>query len=113
MLQDVIAHTKRMLAYSGDISWCVQYNPACQKHMIWSQQLKINEKRITWIDIRVANQVPDRAKLESANPPVKIVTTSHGGNPKSNEAKTMQVAGDKNAIVWQIFLTCRYKQENY
>lgn len=34
-----------------------------------------------------------------------MVTTSHGGNPKSNDARAMQVAGDKNAIVWQIFLT--------
>lgn len=78
--------------------------------MSGTHDMKSATKKSRKKDSRVANQVPDRAKLESANPPVKIATTSHGGNPKSNDAKTMQVAGDKNAIVWQIFLTCRYKQ---
>lgn len=55
--------------------------------------------------------VPDKAKLESAKPPVRIATTSQGGNPKSKDVRIMQVAGDKNEIVWQIFRTCMYKSK--
>lgn len=44
-------------------------------------------------------RVPDKAKLDRAKPPVRIVTTSHGGKPKSKEERIIQVAGDKKAIV--------------
>lgn len=50
-------------------------------------------------------QVPDKAKLERASPPVRIPTISQGGNPRSTEDRVMQSAGDKNAIVWQSFRT--------
>lgn len=49
---------------------------------------------------------PDNAKLERAKPPERIPTTSQGGNPRSTEERAMQTAGDKKAIVWQIFRTC-------
>lgn len=52
------------------------------------------------------SSAPDKAKLDSAKPPVRIVTTSHGGSPKSTDDKIIQAAGDKNAIVWHILRTC-------
>lgn len=50
-------------------------------------------------------QLPDKAKLDRAKPAVKIPTISHGGNPISTDESVMQIAGDTNAIVWQIFRT--------
>jgi hypothetical protein len=41
---------------------------------------------------------------------VRIPTISQGGNPRSTEERVMQRAGDKKAIVWQIFLTCKVKK---
>lgn len=55
--------------------------------------------------------VPDKAKLESARPPVRMATTSQGGNPRSTEDRVMQIAGDKNAIDWQIFRTLVLKNK--
>lgn len=49
--------------------------------------------------------LPDKAKLESAKPAVRIPTISQCGNPRSIEDRVMQTAGDKNAIVWQILRT--------
>lgn len=49
--------------------------------------------------------VPDNAKLESARPPVRIVTTSQGGNPRSTEERVIQAAGDRKAIAWHSFRT--------
>lgn len=56
--------------------------------------------------------IPDRAKLERANPAVRIPTISQGANPRSTEERVMQSAGDKKAIVWQIFRTYRNKSED-
>lgn len=53
----------------------------------------------------VQNLVPDKAKLVSANPPVRIPTTSQGANPRSIDERVIQTAGDTKAIVWQIFRT--------
>lgn len=111
VLEYVWLRTKSMLAYSGDISWWVQYSPALQ-----SMRLIVLRHRNTtsyFSSPYTANfsicSVPDKAKLESAKPPVRIATTSQGGNPKSKDVRIMQVAGDKNEIVWQIFRTCMYK----
>lgn len=58
------------------------------------------------IQASVSNSsVPDNAKLERAKPPVRMPTTSQWGNPRSREERVIQAAGDKKAIVWQIFRT--------
>lgn len=57
------------------------------------------------IRIQMDCSVPDKAKLERAKPAVRIPTISQGGNPRSREDRVMQTAGDKKAIVWQIFRT--------
>lgn len=59
-----------------------------------------------------SKNVPDKAKLESAKPLVRIATTSQGGNPRSKEESVMQIAGDIKAIVWQIFRTYMFKMNN-
>lgn len=59
----------------------------------------------TWI-----MKVPDKAKLESAKPPVRIPTISQGGNPRSKEERVMHIAGDRNAIVWHIFRTYMHRR---
>lgn len=111
-------YTRRILANSGDISWCVQYSPEkirdrCmhnhdRKKYNSSSYLSRKSKDkhyFSHIIVKIKTSVPDRAKLDRAKPLLRIPTTSHGSSPRSTDESVMQSAGARKPILWQIFRT--------